>query len=1180
MLKKDALMRLFFLSSIFKVFLLFKISFMKRLITFVFIVFFATANAQLSNKHWLPPLHSRDDTAIEGHFLYLSTPETNPFQVTITTGDGAPITGSPFTLSYNSPVVVNVGVGQPTSMFLDVADVNIVKSDKGLILQGSKDFYVSFRMRAANHAETLISKGRPGIGTSFRLGSTPQGGEISLRNFVSSVMATEDNTTITLSDYNSNVTFVSGAGILNDDSQTFTLNAGQTIVFSGYADNVNNHSGFIGALLTATKPVAVNTGNAHGGVSNNGSDLTLDQIVSASQIGTEYIFIRGNGLDDMENPLIIANEDNTDVYVNGNTTPLQTLNAGDFLRIPASYYQGTNNKNIYVTASKPVFAYQLIGGAASYPTSGLNFIPPLSCFFQNSVNLPAVDAIGSTTYNSSLMILTYSSATLTVNGATISATQAQTVLGNTDWVTYRLNGYSGNVNVVSTGPLAVGVFGASGAAGYAGYYSGFGSAPQDTDVVVCSSATKNLFDEISGNPGTGGTWTVPAGGAPLNGNIFNPAVNIPGEYIYTFTKDCNASLVTLSVKVNVTVQPGNNPGISTTKNTCINESSFDLISLLGTNITPGGTWSPALASGTSIFNPAVDTSGIYTYTLPATAVCPELTASVTVTNNALPVINTITDLEECDTNADGDDTNGQTTFTLTNKTSEIIGSLSNIIVTYHISNTDATSNLNPITTYVGGNTTIYVRITNSITNCFNTSSFLAKVTQKPIVLNEVNLKQCDDDTDAISTFNLTEANSIIATGANLTFTYYALQADAISGTNAIANSTNYISANNGVVWARIVNDKGCFRTSKVNLLVSTTQVPSTFNITMNECDDYISATDPSDDGYDYFSFTNATSTILGLFPGNQNLTVTYYTSQANALAETNAITNLTNFRNTIPNLQVIWVRIDSNLFNDCVGLGPYITLKVNPLPNFDLPETMLVCVNPVTGTGSYSINATPQNPGNYSYVWTPTNPSLDAFGNQTAFFNAHQTGTYSVVVTNTATNCTRQDEIVITTSSPPVTVTAVLITPLFSSGLSSIQANATGGFGEYEYSLDGIDWQDSPIFTNLENGTYIVQVRDKEHCDIRFSNPIQTISYPNFFTPNGDSYNDFWNINGLTPNFEAKIYIYDRYGKLIKRLKPNEVGWDGTFNGQPLPSTDYWFKIEYKENNQFKEFKSHFSLKR
>ena len=87
----------------------------------------------------------------------------------------------------------------------------------------------------------------------------------------------------------------------------------------------------------------------------------------------------------MHPPLIIANEDNTQIFVNGNTVAATTLNAGDYYLVPNSQYQGTNNKNIYVKSSKPVFAYQLIGGASSYPTSGLNFIPPLSCFFQNSV---------------------------------------------------------------------------------------------------------------------------------------------------------------------------------------------------------------------------------------------------------------------------------------------------------------------------------------------------------------------------------------------------------------------------------------------------------------------------------------------------------------------------------------------------------------------------------------------------------------------------------------------------------------------------------------------------------------------------------------------------------------------------------------------------------------------------
>ena len=90
---------------------------------------------------------------------------------------------------------------------------------------------------------------------------------------------------------------------------------------------------------------------------------------------------------------------------------------------------------------------------------------------------------------------------------------------------------------------------------------------------------------------------------------------------------------------------------------------------------------------------------------------------------------------------------------------------------------------------------------------------------------------------------------------------------------------------------------------------------------------------------------------------------------------------------------------------------------------------------------------------------------------------------------------------------------------------------------------------------------------------------IQTITYNNYFTPNQDGYNDTWNIY-LPVSYEGVIYIYDRYGKLLKQISPYGEGWDGTYNGNLLPSTDYWFKVEYVENNQKKEFKSHFSLKR
>jgi gliding motility-associated-like protein len=1163
-------------------------------ILLAFLTFF-TNYAQLSNKHWLPPLHSRDATAIENHYLYISTPETVPFQVTVTTGNGTPIAGSPFTISQTTPVVVSVGSGQPTNMFLSLIDVNIVKNDKGLILEGPKDFYVSFRMRQQNHAETLISKGKPGIGTSFRLGSTPQGGEVSIRNFVSSVMATENNTVINLSDYNTNVVFVSGTGNITADTQTFTLNAGESIVFSGYTNVAANLTGFIGASLTATKPVAVSTGNATGGVSGTGSDFTLDQIVSSSQIGTEYIFIQGNGLPQMELPLIIANEDNTEIFINGNTVPVSpTLNAGDYYLVPNSNFQGSGtNKNIYVKSSKPVFAYQLIGGDSSYPTSGLNFIPPLSCFFQESVYLPAINQIGTSTYNADLMILTYSNATITINGNPINTSQAQAVLGNTDWVTYRISGYTGNVNVVSTGPLAVGVFGASGAAGYAGYYSGFGSAPQDTPVTVCSSSTSNLFDAISGNPGIGGTWTVPAGGASLVGNVFNPAINIAGEYIYSFTKTCNTSPTFISVKVNVTIEQANNVGTSTTKNTCKNETPFDLFPLLGSSTTTGGTWSlNGVNRPNSTFNPAPnnDLSGTYTYTIPASGVCPALSSSIVVTNYDVPTLVTISDLKSCDDALDGNDTNGLTTFNLTQKTAEIINNQANVTVTYHLLPNESVSGANAITSYTGPNTTIYVRLFNTLTNCFNTTSFNIVVMPLPAVNPIITLKQCDNDTDSITDFNLTEANVILSNQSNLTFTYHASQLDAQNDVATLTNTTNYNSANNGLVWARIENADGCFRTAQVILLVSATQIPATFQkIILEECDDYIDLNDTDTDGIDYFDFTgptnsfaSATNTILGLFANSSNLTVTYYTTQAQALAEANPIdtTDPDGFRNTVPNLQNIWVRIDSNTNNDCVGLGQYLDLKVNPLPNFDIIDYKLLCVQPGSGAGSFPINATPITPGNYSYSWTPTNPNTTG-GQQNAIFNAGTSGIYKVVVTNTATLCSKEDEMELFVSSAPNSVKLELVSEIFSSGLATIQAEVIGGFGSYEFSLNQVDWQTSPVFTNLPNGIYTVYAKDVNGClPIKQSNTVTTISYPNYFTPNGDTYNDTWNISGLTPEFKAKIYIFDRYGKLIKEINPYASGWDGKINSEEVPSTDYWFKIEYTEDGVQKEFKSHFSLKR
>ena len=1168
---------------------------MKRILLIIILFISNLAVSQLSNKHWIPPLHANESSQaglISDHYLYLATPEATPFQVTVTDGDQNPIAGSPFTLSQGNPIRILIGNSQPSVMFLDRVNVGSVVSRKGLILEAPFDFYASFRVRSGNHAEFLSSKGLTGAGTIFRLGSLPQSDYGGIRNFVSSFMATEDNTVVNLSNYNANIEFIQGSNVISASSQTFNLNKGQSVVVSGYTNVAANLDGFVGALLTSNKPIVVNTGNLAGGMSGSGDgqDFNLDQIVPLDQVGDEYVIMRGNGSSLSEKPLVIAHEDNTQVFVNGSTTPIATLNAGNYFLIPDSNFQGVGtNKNMYINTSKPVFLYQIVAGSTSDATTGFYFIPPLNCFWQKSVDaIPQFNRIGNTTYSDSrIIIATETGSTVTINGLPITTTPLS-VVGNANWVTYNVPGLNGDVSVVSTGALAVGVFGTDGqAAGYGGYFSGFGALPRDSETTICSNSIVNLYEEIPGNPEPGGIWTVPAGAPNLNGNLFDPAVNLPGDYFYTFTKICDGTTSPFPVKITVLpIQPGPFAGTSSSQSFCTTDAVIDLFTLLGSGVTTGGNWT---FNGTSMPNgnldPSTNISGNYTYTIPASGVCDRVSATITITVNQTPLIIPIADYEECDnTLVDSDDVNGQTVFTLTNKTSEILNGQTGINVTYHNLPTEATAGTNAITSIHTGNRIIYVRLTNTTTRCYTTTSFNLVVNPKPVVLNEVVLKQCDDDTDARTYFNLTDANRSITNDTSLTFTYHNSQSGANNSTDLVANDLNYFASDGAIVWARSQTTKGCYRVTKVNLVVSTTQIPASFNpAPLEECDDYVDATNLDNDGFDNFDIETAfTQLFKDIFLAAQRpfLVITYYESYNDALLIANPIPNTTNYRNITANTQSIWARVDSRLNTDsgCKGIKE-LQLIVNPLPEVDLGVDFTLCIDPITGVGSEIVDATPSSAGNFSYAWTPTNPNVDALGNESAQFDITQGGTYSVIVTNTDTGCQNyNDSITATFSSEPATFTASVVTPAFSSGLTTIECIATGGYGVYEYSLNLIDWQSSPTFTNLPNGTYTAYVRDLQGCDMLSVSNLFAVTYPNFFTPNGDGYHDTWNVFGLDNSFAAIIYIYDRYGKLLKQISPNEVGWNGTLNGQLLPSTDYWFRIEYTENNVRKEFKSHFSL--
>ncbi len=66
-------------------------------------------------------------------------------------------------------------------------------------------------------------------------------------------------------------------------------------------------------------------------------------------------------------------------------------------------------------------------------------------------------------------------------------------------------------------------------------------------------------------------------------------------------------------------------------------------------------------------------------------------------------------------------------------------------------------------------------------------------------------------------------------------------------------------------------------------------------------------------------------------------------------------------------------------------------------------------------------------------------------------------------------------------------------------------------------------------------------------------------NYLNFFTPNNDSNNDTWGIEGLI-NQIYTVNIYDKFGKVIAQLDPQDY-WDGTYNGTLMPPSDCWFQL-------------------
>ncbi len=179
---------------------------------------------------------------------------------------------------------------------------------------------------------------------------------------------------------------------------------------------------------------------------------------------------------------------------------------------------------------------------------------------------------------------------------------------------------------------------------------------------------------------------------------------------------------------------------------------------------------------------------------------------------------------------------------------------------------------------------------------------------------------------------------------------------------------------------------------------------------------------------------------------------------------------------------------------------------------------------------------------------------------------------------NSKLSCSESAQITLKTLASSQNLSS-LPTPIikeFTGGKNSIELITPSTNSNYEFSIDGINYQSNALFTSVPKGNYIAYIRNTTNCEYA-TYPFTILDYPSFFTPNGDGINDVWKIMDLINYPNAKVSIFDRYGKLLKQMNKDSNGWNGTLNSLPLPSDDYWFRLVLNENQIVN---GHFSLKR
>lgn len=683
-----------------------------------------TIFAQRDTDHWIAPFY--ESTSYTGRSLYLSTDSVQPFDVTIYSNNVALGTvaiskGNPQTFVVQAG---NIAASNPGEAFTVI--------NKGLYLKGEKPFYCTLRLASnTTHAEIVTSKGKAGIGKEFYVANTPSIFSTTGNNFTAGVLATEDNTTVTVTwSATSNIGFIGGNPTTN--THTFTLNKGQSFIFAGSGSPAANMGTFIGAKVVSDKPITLTNGNMNGNFGliggSDGSDSILDQSVPVERLGNTFAMVRTrSNVADIEGGIIIATENNTDVYLNGSTTPAATLDSGEWYRISGSDYivQGGTHANMFISTTKNVYLYQLVSVNGSNATCGFNYIPPLNCFLPRKIDeigrvneMPTGVGGASVTPNGTnvkLNILTEVGSVVTVNNIAPTAAQGPfPVTGNTNWVTYSLENVVGNLTIVSNKAVTAGINGGFSTSGYGGYFAGFSSIPLISKQT--GDCIPGLILEVDDSYDTYQWFRNDVAIPGANTNSYTPTVS--GNYTVRITVGSCPPAITPVYKVFTCLQ-------ETTQTQTVCEGYLNIVPQFTSsnqNFVPGTVQiiTPP-ANGTAIVNATTGVIGYtpnFNYVGPDTIVykfcgddpefvdCEQITLNLTVSES--PVVNDAT-LRTCflpDNVA-----TGLFDLTTANVTVE-----PGVIRQYYPSPTDANNGTNEITNpdnYIAPNGVIYIKVSNA-----------------------------------------------------------------------------------------------------------------------------------------------------------------------------------------------------------------------------------------------------------------------------------------------------------------------------------------------------------------------------------------------------------------------------------------------------------------------------------